>query len=57
MKFGNPGPNHKTLKKQNINFANDMKKHGIIKDIDSVKAMKYYLENSPNPSENNSLLD
>jgi len=24
-----------------------MKKHGIQKDIESVKAMRYYLENSP----------
>lgn len=31
-----------------------MKKHGISKDIDSVKAMKVYLENSPMQSENNS---
>lgn len=35
-----------------------MKKHGIIKDIDSVKAMRIYLENSPMQSEvNNSIID
>eukprot|EP00347_Sterkiella_histriomuscorum_P024195 403331980 len=40
QKFGSPGFNHnKTLKKQNVNFVHDMKKHGIQKDIDSVKAL------------------
>ena len=36
---------------------NDMKKHGIIKDINNFKAMKTYLENSPMQSENNSQID
>lgn len=42
-----------------VNFLNDMQKHGIIKDIEGVKKMKQYLENSPvegqraqSPSEN-----
>ena len=56
VKFGSPGP-QKTLKKQNINFVLDMKKHGIEKDIDSVKAMRFYLENSPMQSDNSGLLD
>ena len=34
-----------------------MKKHGIEKDIDSVKAMRFYLENSPMQSDNSGLLD
>lgn len=38
---------HKTLKKERVNFVSDMKKHGISSDIDKVKVMKVYLENSP----------
>ncbi|CDW89519.1 UNKNOWN [Stylonychia lemnae] len=57
VKFGSPGFNHKVLKKQNVNFVLDMKKHGIQKDIESVKAMRYYLENSPVQSENTSIID
>ncbi len=34
-----------------------MKKHGIQKDIDSVKAMRFYLENSPMQSDNSGILD
>lgn len=45
------------MKKQNINFVQDMKRHGITKDIESVRAMRLYLENSPVQSENNSVAD
>jgi hypothetical protein len=34
------------FKKSAINFVHDMKKHGIDKDLDSVRAMRQFLESS-----------
>jgi hypothetical protein len=46
--FGSPSAQQAAASKPvRVNFVSDMKKHGIIKDFEGVKAFKQFLENSP----------
>jgi hypothetical protein len=41
-----PNGTFKKIHKSSINFVHDMKKHGIDKDLDSVRAMRQLLDNN-----------
>jgi len=49
FKFGTPGQS--LIKKPGGSFLRDMQRHGIMKDIEGVKALKNFLENSPTRSD------
>ena len=51
-----PNGTFKKIHKSSVNFVHEMKKHGIDKDLDSVRAMKQILDNNSPQSVSPTLL-
>jgi hypothetical protein len=51
-----PNGTFKKVQKSSVNFVHDMKKHGIDKDLDSLRAMKQLLDNNSPQSVSPTLL-